>query len=178
MTESDISQTQIIDPGSALPFEEDLAPYIETAFQNIYLSMLSDDKQFSQKFVDLPCQVHAQVLVWSYKPTWLAVSYFIAVGLTFIAVGVGLHAIVTNGYVAQTNFSTFLVTTRNCDLDKMAEGSELGSWPLKKELRQTRLRFGQTRAEPDVRDGSSAPSQARHAAFGLADQIDPLHRRV
>lgn len=177
MTESDISQTDIIDPGSGLPFEEDLVPYIEKAFHNIYLSMLSDDKQFSQKLADLPCHESAQVLVWSYNPTWLAVSYFIAVGLTFAAVGVGLHAIVTNGYVAQTNFSTFLVTTRNPDLDKMAEGSYLGSWPMKKELRETRLQFGQT-TESDSSEGHNARTRLPHAAFGFVDRVKPLDRRM
>jgi hypothetical protein len=168
-TESDISQTNIIDPGSGLPYEEDLAPGIEAAFHNIYLSFLSDDKQKAQQYRDLPCAATSHVLVWNYRPTWLAVSYFIAIGLTFAAIGVGLHAIATNGYVAQTNFSTFLATTRNPDLDKMAEGSCLGAWPIKKEMHNTRLRFGQTTA---TESGDRPP----HAAFGFEDRVTAIEK--
>lgn len=173
ITESDISQTDILDPGSGLAYEDDIGPTFEQAFHDVYLSFLADSKQKIQVFVDLPCDASAHVLVWSYRPTWLAVSYFIAVAVTFAAVGVGLHAIATNGYVAQTNFSTFLTTTRNPDLDKMTSGSCLGAWPLKKELRNTKLRFGQTTActgagGDDNRDGLA------HAAFGFVDQVTPI----
>jgi len=171
ITESDISQTTILDPGNGMPVCRDLAPYIEQSFHNVYLSFLSDVKQKSQMFVDMPCQASKHVLVWSYRPTWLAVSYFISVGLTFAAVGVGLHAIATNGYVAQTNFSTFLTTTRNPDLDKMVEGSCLGAWPLDERVRETRLRFGQTEA-----GGSSDGSRLAHASFGFQDRVKMIEK--
>jgi hypothetical protein len=173
MTESDISQTDILDPGNGMAYEEDLGPAIEASFHNVYLSFLADLKQRSQLFVDLPCKASAHVLVWRYRPTWLAVSYFIAVGVTFAAIGVGFHAIAANGYVAQTNFSTFLTTTRNPDLDKLAEGSCLGVWPLKKELRDTRLRFGQTAAPGSPGDAVNAPA---HAAFGFEKEVTPIER--
>lgn len=176
ITESDISQTDIIDPGSGLPYSEDLGPAIEQSFHDIYLSFLADTKQKSQVFVDKPCEESAHVLVWSYRPMWLAVSYFIAVGLTFAAVGVGLHAIATNGYVAQTNFSTFLTTTRNPDLDKMTEGSCLGAWPLKKDLLNTRLRFGQTRAGDRSTDDNASGDLLPHAAFGFVDQVTTIEK--
>lgn len=170
ITNSDISQTKILDPGNGLAMAEDIGPAFELSFQNIYLSMLSDIKQYSQTLVNLPCEVSENVLVWSYKPTWLVVSYFVAVGLTFAAIGVGLHAIASNGYAAQTNFSTFLATTRNPDLDGVAEGSCLGAWPMDKALRYTRLRFGQTVADGSTNSGKS------HAAFGFADRVTPLER--
>ena len=172
ITESDISQTSILDPGSGLPYDEDLGPAIENSFHNVYLSFLADSKQQSQLFVDIPCEASAHVLVWSYKPTWLAVSYVTAVAVTFIAIGIGVHAIAANGYVAQTNFSAFLTTTRNPDLDKMAEGSCLGAWPLKNEVRDTRLRFGQTTPGSDATDGERLP----HASFGFVDQVTPIER--
>lgn len=175
ITESDISQTDIIDPGSGFSYGSDLSPFIEEYFHNVYLSFLSDAKQNSQVFVDLPCQASAHLLVWNYKPTWLAVSYFIAVGLTFAAVGVGLHAIAANGYVAQTNFSTFLRTTRNPDLDKMTEGSCLGAWPVDKAFRDTRLRFGQTAAGGPT-GGGSGGDQVAHAAFGFEDRVSTIEK--
>lgn len=151
-----------------MALDQDLTPTIEDYFHRIYLSFLSDPVQQSQVYQDVPCDVSAHVLVWNYNPTWLAVSYFIAVGFTFAAIGVGMHAIACNGYVAQTNFSTFLTTTRNPDLDRLAEGSCLGEWPMKRELRETRLRFGQT--EP-VGDGG-----VPHAAFGFVDRMTGIEK--
>ncbi|KAK4184989.1 hypothetical protein QBC35DRAFT_390507 [Podospora australis] len=174
MTESDIFQTEILDPGSGQSPEEDLASRIEAAFHNIYLSFLSNEKQISQVFASRSCEVSSHVLVWHYTPTWLAVSYIIACALTFVAMGVGLHAIVQNGYVAETNFSTFLVTTRNPDLDKMARGSCLGALPVDKEVTKTKLRFGKTVSNEEGGDGDA--SQATHAAFGFDDRVVELQR--
>lgn len=173
ITKSNIAQTNIINPGTGLAYEDNLGPTIESSFHNVYLSFLSDSVQQSQVFVDMPCKASAHILVWSYRATWLALPYFIAVAATFAAVGVGLHAIATNGYVAQTNFSTFLSTTRSPGLDKLAEGSCLGAWPLTKELRNTSLRFGQTAAAADMQDevGGDRPA---HAAFGFIDRVTPI----
>jgi hypothetical protein len=172
ITYSDISETDITDPGSGMPHEEALGPYIEAGFQSIYLAMLSDTKQVSQ-FPDAnPCDIEMNVLVWRYTPLWLAISYCIAVGLTLAAVGVGLYAMAVNGYVATTNFSTFLVTTRNADLDSMIRGSSLGTLPLNKEVGETALRFGET-----VRSGDATGNPSvSHAAFGFPKQIRAIIR--
>ncbi|KAB5571774.1 hypothetical protein GE09DRAFT_1185340 [Coniochaeta sp. 2T2.1] len=167
-THTDISQTDIADPGTGLPHERDFAPYVEAGFQSIFLSMQSDVKQYAQTNTTLACEVTSRVLVWKYNPLWLAVSYFVAVGLTFAAVGVGLHAMVANGYAMETNFSTFLTTTRNPELDAVVRGSSLGASPLKKAVRETKLRFGEVRTE----GGEGAP----HAAFGFPEQIRTLKK--
>lgn len=169
ITNSDISQTDITDPGTGMSHEDGLGPYIETGFQSVYLSMLSDWKTYAQSFQSLPCDVNQHVLVWRYNPLWLAISYFIAVGLTFMAVGVGLHAIVENGYAMETNFSTFLTTTRNPDLDEVVRGSSLGASPLKKAVRETKLRFGET-VRPEGEQGTP------HAAFGFPESIRTLKK--
>lgn len=187
ITESDISQTLLIDPGNGFPISPDVPGTIEAGFQNIYLSLLSDTLQYSQIFVDVPCQTTLHVMVWKYDPLYLAVSYCIAVGLTLAAVGVGLHAIAANGYVAQTNFSTFLTTTRNPDLDGVAAGSCLGAWPMSREVRKTRLRFGEVVKERrqekregagQVREGDKeeVAEEVPHAAFGFPNQVKPLER--
>ena len=178
ITESDISQTDILDPGSGLPYDDDLGPTIERSFHDVYLSFLADTKQKGQVFADAACDASAHVLVWSYRPTWLAVSYFVAVAATAAAVGVGLHAVVTNGYVAQTNFSTFLATTRNPDLDELVEGACLGAWPLRKEVRDTRLRFGQTAAAKaaGMEGGRGVAVRPPHAAFGFVDRVVPIEK--
>lgn len=184
MTESDISQTLLIDPGTGFPISPNVPGTIEAGFQTIYLSLVSDTLQYSQVTVDLPCHTSLHVMVWNYDPLYLAVSYFIAVGLTIIAVGVGLHAIAANGYVAQTNFSTFLTTTRNPDLDGVAAGSCLGAWPMSRDVRKTRLRFGQVVREGggerregtgNVKEGARVGiDEVPHAAFGFPDQVKPL----
>ncbi|KAK4227295.1 hypothetical protein QBC38DRAFT_455389 [Podospora fimiseda] len=177
MTESAISQTSsILDPGSGFAYEEDLRPYVEKAFQNIYLSYLSNDVQVAQRYHDVTCEVSKHVLSWNYDPTWLAVSYFVAVGLTLVAIGVGMRAILRNGYVAQTNFSTFLATTRNKDLDSLlfsdvGSGSSLGAWPMKKEFRQTRLRFGEV-----VREEDETSLLLPHAAFGFEERVKGIEK--
>lgn len=170
VTNSDISQTDITDPGTGMSHEDALGPYIETGFQSIYLSMLSDWKTYAQSFTSLPCDASKHVLVWRYNPLWLAVSYFVAVALTLAAVGVGLHAMVANGYAMETNFSTFLTTTRNPDLDEVVRGSSLGASPLKRAVRETKLRFGET-VRPAGTDGGLP-----HAAFGFPDQIRTLRK--
>ncbi|OIW29243.1 hypothetical protein CONLIGDRAFT_411841 [Coniochaeta ligniaria NRRL 30616] len=169
ITNSDISQTDITDPGTGLSHEDALGPYIETGFQSIYLAMLSDWKTYAQNFSSLPCEVNMHLLVWRYNPLWLAISYFIAVALTFAAVGIGLHAIVANGYAMETNFSTFLTTTRNPDLDEVVRGSSLGASPLKRAVRETKLRFGET-VRPEGAEGTP------HAAFGFPEQIRTLKK--
>ena len=143
----------------------DLTPTIEAYFHRIYLSFLADPIQQSQLYQDAPCEVSAQVLVWNYRPTWLAVSYFVAVGFTFAAIGVGMHAIAGNGYVAQTSFSTFLRTTRNPELDGLVGGGCLGEWPMSREVRETRLRFGEI-------EGGGVP----HAAFGFVDGVRGIEK--
>ncbi|KAK3995259.1 hypothetical protein QBC44DRAFT_320751 [Cladorrhinum sp. PSN332] len=174
ITESAISQTSsILDPGSGFPYEEDLGPYIEGAFQNVWLSFLSNEVQVAQRYRDVDCEVSRHVLVWNYDSTWLAVSYFVAVGLTLVAIAVGMRAIVLNGYVAQTNFSTFLATSRNGDLDRLVgEGECLGAWPFKKEFRETRLRFGEV-----LGDGSEESSPLLpHAAFGFEERVKGIEK--
>lgn len=169
VTNSDISQTDIADPGTGMPHEEAFGPYVEAGFQSIFLSMQSDVKQYAQTNATEKCEVTKSVLVWRYNPLWLAISYFIAVGLTFAAVGIGLHAMIMNGYAIETNFSTFLTTTRNPDLDEVVKGSSLGASPLKKSVRETKLRFGET-IRPEGTDG------VPHAAFGFPDQIRTLKK--
>jgi hypothetical protein len=169
VTHSDISLTDITDPGTGMSHEDLLGPYIETGFQFVFLSMLSDWKTYGQVFTPLPCDVTEHVLVWRYRPLWLAISYFIAVGLTFMAVAVGLHAMLENGYAMETNFSTFLTTTRNADLDEVVRGSSLGASPLKKSVKETKLRFGET-VRPNGAEG------VPHASFGFPESIRTLKK--
>lgn len=78
----------------------------------------------------------------------------------------GLFAFAKNGYSADTNFSTILATTRNLDLDRLAEGMCLGQSPPPKNFSESRLKFGELR-----RGGEQLEA---HATFGLPDDIRPI----
>ncbi len=111
---------------------------------------------------------------WEYKPRWLVVSYTVAGALVFVTVGVGLHAISRNGYSGDTDFSTFLATTRNPELDGLLVGYSLGIWPLSKEVRRTRLKFGEL-VHSEGADAGNGQGDA-HASFGFPDTVRDLVR--
>ncbi|KAH6721523.1 hypothetical protein BKA61DRAFT_469744, partial [Leptodontidium sp. MPI-SDFR-AT-0119] len=83
-----------------------------------------------------------------------------------IAVIEGLFAFARNGYSADTNFSTILATTRNLDLDRLAEGMCLGQFPPPKSFMGERLKFGQVRRRDEQGEA--------HAAFGLPGDVGPI----
>ena len=105
--------------------------------------------------------------MWKYEPFWLALSYFLAVGVTFIILFIGMHGFIKNGYAADANFSTFMATTRSKDVDELTRGSCLGQWPKNKDFKQTRLRFG------EIETGGSDP----HAAFGFPGNIKDFDKK-
>jgi hypothetical protein len=113
------------------------------------------------------------VLLWNYKPFWLLLSYSLAVAFTLLAAIEGLLAFKRNGYAADTNFSTILVTTRNVGLDRIAEGHCLGQSPVGKEFERNKLRFG----DVGVAD-TSGGNRTRHAAFGTPDEVHDIHFRA
>lgn len=117
-------------------------------------SLLSDTSLHSHITISAPCTATKQILIWHYAPFWLAFSYSLAVLSTIIAAAIGAHAFRSNGYSADTNFSTFVATTRNGSLDRVVRngGACLGQEPLEEAFEDVRLRFG------DV---------GGHTAFGL-----------
>lgn len=84
--------------------------------------MASDAELHDKQNSTVPCRVTAAVQVWKYEPFWLVLPYAIAVGATLLTLLVGVHGFVSNGYAADTGFSTFVTTTRSKDLDDWATG--------------------------------------------------------
>ena len=80
---------------------------------------------------------------YTYNAMDLFLAYGIAIAVVAICVVVGLRAYIINGYSASASFSTILLTTRNDDLDKIAQGHWLGSQPLAEELQGLKLRVRQ-----------------------------------
>jgi hypothetical protein len=64
-----------------------------------------------------------------------------------------------------------IATTRNPQLDRLVEGSSLGALPLKKEMRKTRLKFGEL-----MGDGRENGGVAGHVGFGFEGNVLNLRR--
>lgn len=156
-TNTDATQTNLLEGDTQLPASNDLAAAVENLYRDVFFSMMSDTLLHDRQLSTIPCTVTHSVLVWKYEPFWLALSYCLAVGVTFIILIIGMHGFIKNGYAADANFSTFMATTRSMDIDTLSRGSCLGEWPKNKELLETRLRFG------EIETHGSDP----HAAFAF-----------
>lgn len=93
--------------------------------------------------------------------------------MTFFSLGVGFYALYHNGISYRTSFSTIVATTRNNVLDEIMVGSSLGGDSVRKDVMQTKLRFG-------VSDGDQwrgeKTSDRQRAGFGLETQISSLKK--
>lgn len=161
ITYTDATQTDLLERDSQLPVSNDLAGAVENMYRDVFFSMMSDTMLHDRQLSTVPCSVTTMVPVWKYEPFWLALSYFLAVGVTFIILFIGMHGFIKNGYAADANFSTFMATTRSKDVDELSRGSCLGQWPKNKDFKQTKLRFG------EIETGGSDS----HAAFGFPGNI-------
>lgn len=162
MSSSSVSQTTLVDPRTqfAVP---NFMQAVEIGFQNMTFSLLSDTSLHSHIDITAPCTTTKQILVWHYAPFWLILSYSLAVVSTIVAAAIGAHAFRSNGYSADTNFSTFLATTRNASLDRAVGdgGVCLGQEPLDEAFKEVRLRFG---------DVGGKERGVGHAAFGFPSE--------
>lgn len=167
ITYTDATQTDLLERDSQLPTSNDLAAAIENMYRNVFFSMMSDALLHDRQLSTVPCSVTSSLLVWSYEPFWLALSYFLAVGVTLVILFIGMHGFIKNGYAADANFSTFMATTRSKDVDELSRDSCLGQWPKNKDFKETRLRFGEVES-----DGSDS-----HAAFAFPGSIRGFDKR-
>lgn len=168
ITNSDVTQTTLLDPSTQLPTGgDDLAASVSDYYRDVFVSMLSDVNLHDRQLSNISCSVTSSVQVWKYEPFWLVLPYAIAVGVTFIILLVGLHGFIMNGYAADASFSTFIVTSRSKDLDALSKGSCLGQWPKEKELLESRLKFGEIET-----DGTDP-----HASFAFPENVKEFDKR-
>lgn len=106
---------------------------------------------------------HQVVNHYIYDRRTLLITYGIFFFVSLIVALLGLRAFLLNGVNCDTTFSTILLTTRNPDLDQIAEGHCLGAQPLSKDISGLKLRFG-------VLNGADA----KHAAFGVENSVSHL----
>ena len=163
-TNSNITKTTLIQVEG--PAGDDFLARIERQFQDLFLSLTSDQNQHSLINASVPCTTTSVVLVWHYDPFWLALSYSIAAFATIIAVGIGIHAFWSNGVAMETSFSAFMATTRNVELDLLTREVSLGAWPMPSSVLKSRLKFGK------LKKGSN--SGATPVGFGFPDTVEEL----
>ena len=68
----------------------------------------------------------------------------------------------TNRVSRSTSFSAMIATTRNPQLDRLVEGSSLRALSLEKEMRETKLKFGELMGDGRVKE---------HVGFGFEENI-------
>ncbi|KAI0863438.1 hypothetical protein F4860DRAFT_468271 [Xylaria cubensis] len=166
---TDAAQTNWFEATSGITLSNDFATTIEHSFRDLFISMLSATKLHSQIASSVSCSVTENVLVWNYAPFWLVLSYSIALGLNVIAVIIGIYCFRKNGCSMNTTFSTFVVTTRSTDLDKLSERQLLGYWPINEEILSAKVRFGELVGSPDQND--PLPSRT---AFAFPNNVQPI----
>jgi len=161
------------DPGKPLRTPRpDMLSAVEQLSHNISLSLLSQSNLIESKRVMVPCTISKIESVWEYRPRALLISYGAAIIAASGSLVVGAVCLYSSGLSVSPSFGSFLLTTRNPTLDRLAEGHSLGQIPLPKHIARTRLRFGEFKDDDPRKDG------ANHAAFGLPDEVMPIRRGV
>ncbi|KAE8166070.1 hypothetical protein BDV40DRAFT_308068 [Aspergillus tamarii] len=140
-----------------------LAQAIEDLSHNFTYSLLSlNGGNTTVKVTDLTYRNY-----YFYGPTTLLGAYMSALAVTIACVVVGFFSLRRNGVPQNNSFSSFLMTTRNPELDRLAVGHCLGSEPLKGDTDKVRLQFGEV---------EGANLRYRHAAFGSKGSVTALSK--
>lgn len=140
-----------------------LASAIEDLSRNFTYSLMTY-RNWEDVQTQVPVAITSPVNFFSYNERYLLAAYLTAVILTLVCITVGLAALMDNGFTGSTVFSAMLLTTRNPDLDRLAENNYLGEKPLPKVVGKTRLQFG------IIGTRETMP----HAGFGLEGTVRPL----
>ncbi|THV54258.1 hypothetical protein BGAL_0031g00320 [Botrytis galanthina] len=113
--------------------------------------------------------------IYVYHPLYLVLSYSIGFFLASLCGAIGLYSMHVNGVSHSNSFSAIMLTTRNPDLDILARGKSLGSDPLSKSIKNTKLRFGPLLSQqaPEKIGSDESP---RHVAFGFEGNVDELKK--
>ncbi|KAF8865658.1 hypothetical protein BDZ45DRAFT_736227 [Acephala macrosclerotiorum] len=140
-----------------------LAPAIEDLFNNITISMLSANISGTPNQT-IPVTTFSTHNIYQYNSLNLILSYGIAIAVALLSIAIGTYATIQNGVSHSTSFSATIATTRNVQLDRLVEGSSLGALPLDRDVRKTKVMFG------ELIDGDG------HIAFGFEDGVQGLRK--
>lgn len=142
---------------------------VEQLSHNISLSLLSQTTLIESKRIPVPCTISKTESVWEYRSRALLISYIAAIIAASASLVVGAICLYSSGLSVSPSFGSFLLTMRNPNLDRLAEGHSLARIP--KHIARTRLRFGELK--DDVGENG-----AKHATFGLPNDVIPIRREV
>jgi hypothetical protein len=112
-----------------------LASMIEELVQNMTITMLTVPELLNTQGNSTTMSVTTFYNVYHYSWERLALAYAIAIGLTFIAVLVGMYIIISTGSSYSNRFSTILRMSRYKELDVLIEEQDRrGQDPLPKHI--------------------------------------------
>jgi hypothetical protein len=112
-----------------------LASMIEELVQNMTITMLTVPELLNTQGNSTTMSVTTFYNVYHYSWERLALAYAIAIGLTFIAVLVGMYIIISTGSSYSNRFSTILRMSRYEELDVLIEEQDRrGQDPLPKHI--------------------------------------------
>jgi hypothetical protein len=181
-TKTDASATRLVNQTNFYPVD-DLQDQIQSFYEDMILSLMSDPQLVVGTTSSVSCVRSRRISVFKYFPEGLWNGYAVVIIATAIFMGVGFHAMYSNGVASDTVFSRIMTTTRNPTLDRLSVGACLGSDPFPKELERTKLRFG-VLDEDGRRTGEWRRNPAEevwvggekigHCAFGTEQQIGEI----
>ncbi|KAI1105745.1 hypothetical protein F4804DRAFT_330996 [Jackrogersella minutella] len=145
-----------------------LAAAIEDLSRNFTYSLMTYRNWQNVATTMAPVTVSSSRNFYSYNQQTLLASYLASIIVTLGCIIIGYMALRSNGYTGSTAFSSVLLTTRNPDLDRLAENNTLGQKPLLESIRDTKLRFGMIR----TRECETQPG------FGLDGTVTPFEKPV
>lgn len=119
---------------------------IEDLSRDLTLSVLSSALLANETLANVTAHTAARFYRYSWQN--LVLAYSVAMAAALLCVGVGLQSLLADGYSAGASFLSILLTTRNPDLDSLAQGYCLGAKPMAKDVGQTVLRFSVLKSQP------------------------------
>lgn len=170
-----ITQTKVLSTSLASPKSTtnnmktvaNLAPAIEVMVQNMVVSLLSDRTLIYATNITTTCRSTEFRNIYTYNWEKLVGVYSVGVFMALAICMLGFVALAKNGVVSDDSFSTFLLTTRNPTLDRLAAGACLGGEPLPRELQRLKFRFGVV---------GEREEGVGHVALGLEEEVVGIKR--
>jgi hypothetical protein len=102
---------------------------------------------------------------YAYSSSTLWAMYGAAIGSVAVIIALGCYILLKNGVDADMSFSQVMVATRNKSLDDLCVGACLGGANISKDIRNTKLKYGELRG------------QHHHVCFGKEEEIASLRKR-
>ncbi|KAI5464468.1 hypothetical protein BGZ63DRAFT_503248 [Mariannaea sp. PMI_226] len=158
----------------ALAQNKSVSELIEELSRNVTLSLFSAEKILSLNENKAVVNTTSGVNMYVYNTRILVLTYAAVWLLSLLGVIVGCVAYFQNGVSYDSSFSTFMLTTRNSLLDKLAIGHSMGSMPLADDIKDRELKFGLLLRDDD--GGTMGHDNVRRVGFGFEDQVVSLQK--